>query len=75
MGDHSFGIQEGEIAVELPKQFDACVYFIGEIRTPSCPTAVCLEIAAQPYKQIFTQSTHCMQLMVEVDGLAAASIV
>ena len=42
MGDHAFGIREGEIAVELPKQFDACLYFIGEIRTPwldrdSCP--------------------------------------
>jgi tRNA-Thr(GGU) m(6)t(6)A37 methyltransferase TsaA len=42
MSDPAFGIREGEIAVELPKQFDACLYFIGDIRTPwtdreSCP--------------------------------------
>ena len=32
--DDAFGIREGEIAVELPKDFDASVYFIGRIRTP-----------------------------------------
>ena len=42
MSDPAFGIREGEIAVELPMQFDACLYFIGDIRTPwmdreSCP--------------------------------------
>jgi hypothetical protein len=37
--------------------------------------AVCLEIAAQPYKQIFIQSMQFMELMVEVDGPGAASIV
>jgi tRNA-Thr(GGU) m(6)t(6)A37 methyltransferase TsaA len=30
----SFGIREGEVAVELPAQPDAGVYFIGRIRTP-----------------------------------------
>jgi tRNA-Thr(GGU) m(6)t(6)A37 methyltransferase TsaA len=29
-----FGIREGERAVELPRQTDAGVYFIGRIRTP-----------------------------------------
>ncbi len=28
------GLREGEIAVELPEQFDASLYFIGRIRTP-----------------------------------------
>jgi tRNA-Thr(GGU) m(6)t(6)A37 methyltransferase TsaA len=28
------GIRDGEIAVELPSEFDAGVYFIGRIRTP-----------------------------------------
>jgi tRNA-Thr(GGU) m(6)t(6)A37 methyltransferase TsaA len=30
----SFDLREGEIAVELPKKFDAALYFIGQIRTP-----------------------------------------
>jgi tRNA-Thr(GGU) m(6)t(6)A37 methyltransferase TsaA len=34
MNDNSFGIRDGEIAVELPKDFDASLYFIGRIRTP-----------------------------------------
>jgi tRNA-Thr(GGU) m(6)t(6)A37 methyltransferase TsaA len=29
-----FGIREGEIAIELPKDYDASLYFIGRIRTP-----------------------------------------
>jgi len=29
-----YGIREGEVAVELPKAFDASLYFIGRIRTP-----------------------------------------
>ena len=42
MTENAFGIREGETAVELPKQFDASLYFIGDIRTPwadrkSCP--------------------------------------
>src|SRR5215475_7326271 len=28
------GVRPGEVAVELPKQFDAGLYFIGRIRTP-----------------------------------------
>ena len=33
MGD-DFGIREGEVAVALPDQFDAHLYFIGRVRTP-----------------------------------------
>ena len=29
-----YGIREGEVAIELPKAFDASHYFIGRIRTP-----------------------------------------
>jgi tRNA-Thr(GGU) m(6)t(6)A37 methyltransferase TsaA len=34
MADDPFGIREGEVAIDLPTQFDAGVYFIGRIRTP-----------------------------------------
>jgi tRNA-Thr(GGU) m(6)t(6)A37 methyltransferase TsaA len=34
MSETDFGIRQGEIAVELPAQFDAALYFIGRIRTP-----------------------------------------
>jgi tRNA-Thr(GGU) m(6)t(6)A37 methyltransferase TsaA len=34
MTDDPYGIRPGEIAVELPKDFDAGLYFIGRIRTP-----------------------------------------
>ncbi len=30
----NFGIRDGEKAVELPEKTDACLYFIGRIRTP-----------------------------------------
>jgi len=30
----SSGLREGEVAVELPAQFDASLYYIGRIRTP-----------------------------------------
>jgi tRNA-Thr(GGU) m(6)t(6)A37 methyltransferase TsaA len=34
MADDPFGIREGEVAIDLPGQFDAGVYFIGRIHTP-----------------------------------------
>lgn len=34
VNDNSFGIRDGEVAVELPATFDASLYFIGRIRTP-----------------------------------------
>ena len=33
-GDDFRKLREGEVAVELPPQFDAALYFIGRIRTP-----------------------------------------
>jgi tRNA-Thr(GGU) m(6)t(6)A37 methyltransferase TsaA len=32
--DDDYGLREGEIAAELPAQFDAALYYIGRIRTP-----------------------------------------
>ncbi len=32
--DDAYGLRDGEIAVELPPQGDASLYFIGRIRTP-----------------------------------------
>jgi tRNA-Thr(GGU) m(6)t(6)A37 methyltransferase TsaA len=34
MADDPFGIRDGEVAIDLPVQFDAGIYFIGRIRTP-----------------------------------------
>ena len=34
MSTDPFGIRPGEVAIELPEDFDAGVYFIGRIRTP-----------------------------------------
>jgi tRNA-Thr(GGU) m(6)t(6)A37 methyltransferase TsaA len=31
---NAFGIWEGEVAVDLPPQYDASLYYIGRIRTP-----------------------------------------
>ena len=42
MTDKDFGARDGEVAIELPENFDAGLYFIGHIRTPwknrkNCP--------------------------------------
>ena len=34
MTTKDFGVRDGEVAVELPAQFDAGLYYIGRIRTP-----------------------------------------
>ena len=34
MDENTFGIRDGEVAVELPAHYDASLYFIGRIRTP-----------------------------------------
>ena len=34
MANGEFGIRDGEVAVDLPDNFDAGLYFIGRIRTP-----------------------------------------
>jgi tRNA-Thr(GGU) m(6)t(6)A37 methyltransferase TsaA len=74
MGD-DFGIREGEVAVVLPDQFDAHLYFIGLVRTPwtrreQCPKnaresdAVCtLEIAPR-FAAALTGVETCTHLLV-----------
>ena len=41
MGDDRYGIRSGEVATELPGNFDAGLYFIGRIRTPWTSRAEC----------------------------------
>ena len=63
MTDDPFGVREGEVAVELPKDFNAGLYFIGRIHTPwvrrdQCPKnardsddacdALCTHLAITP---------------------------
>jgi tRNA-Thr(GGU) m(6)t(6)A37 methyltransferase TsaA len=74
MGD-DFGIREGEVAVALPEEFDARLYFIGRARTPwtrreQCPKnaresdAVCtLEIDPR-FAAALTGVETCTHLLV-----------
>jgi len=73
-GDRA-GIRPGEVAVELPGQFDAGLYFIGRIRTPwthrdDCPKnareseAVCtIEVEAR-WAAALTDIGTCSHLLV-----------
>ncbi len=74
MGD-DFGIRDGEVAVALPSEFDAHLYFIGRVRTPwtrreQCPKnaresdAVCtLEIDPR-FAAALTGVETCTHLLV-----------
>jgi tRNA-Thr(GGU) m(6)t(6)A37 methyltransferase TsaA len=75
MTDNEFGIREGEIAVELPAQFDASLYFIGRIRTPwkrrdDCPKnareseAICTLEVASRWAQALVGVETCSHLVV-----------
>jgi tRNA-Thr(GGU) m(6)t(6)A37 methyltransferase TsaA len=75
MNDNAFGIREGEIAVELPKDYDASLYFIGRIRTPwktrdQCPKnareseAVCTLELDPRWAQALTDVESCTHLVV-----------
>jgi len=75
MNDDEFGIRPGEIAVELPKTFDASLYFIGRIRTPwkrrkDCPKnaresqAVCTLELDPRWAQALTGVESCSHLVV-----------
>jgi len=75
MNDDEFGIRDGEIAVELPAQFDASLYFIGRIRTPwkrraECPKnpresdAVCTLDVDPRWAQALTGVETCSHLVV-----------
>ena len=75
MNDNAFGIREGEIAAELPKDYDASLYFIGRIRTPwktrdQCPKnareseAVCTLELDPRWAQALTDVASCSHLVV-----------
>jgi tRNA-Thr(GGU) m(6)t(6)A37 methyltransferase TsaA len=75
MDDDTFGIREGEVAVALPGQFDAGVYFIGRIRTPwtrreECPKnpresdAVCTIEIDRRYAAALAGVESCSHLLV-----------
>jgi tRNA-Thr(GGU) m(6)t(6)A37 methyltransferase TsaA len=75
MSENAFGIRDGEIAVELPKDFDAALYFIGRIRTPwktrdECPKnaresdAVCTIEVDPRWAAALTGVETCTHLVV-----------
>ena len=75
MDDDAFGIWEGEIAVELPRDYDAALYFIGRIRTPwtqrkDCPKnaresdAVCTIELDPRWQQALTDVASCSHLIL-----------
>ena len=75
MTTKDFGIRDGEVAVELPAKFDACLYFIGRIRTPwnhrkDCPKnaresdAVCTVEVDPRWAQASRTSRRCTHLVL-----------
>jgi tRNA-Thr(GGU) m(6)t(6)A37 methyltransferase TsaA len=69
------GIRDGEVAVELPEEFDAGVYFIGHIRTPwtrreDCPKnareseVVCTMEVDQRWAPALCDIESCSHLLV-----------
>jgi tRNA-Thr(GGU) m(6)t(6)A37 methyltransferase TsaA len=59
-----FGVRDGEVAAELPENFDAGLYFIGRIRTPWKQRKDCPKNARE-------SDAVCT---VELDGLWAAGL-
>jgi len=75
MDDNAFGIWDGEIAAELPQDYDAALYFIGRIRTPwvqrkDCPknaresNAVCTIEVDPRWQQALTDVASCSHLIL-----------
>jgi tRNA-Thr(GGU) m(6)t(6)A37 methyltransferase TsaA len=75
MNEDAFGIRPGEVATELPENFDAGVYFIGRIRTPwtrreDCPKnaresdAVCTIEVAERFAPGLADIETCSHLLV-----------
>lgn len=75
MADDQFGIRDGEVAITLPGQFDAGLYFIGRIRTPwtrreDCPKnsreseAVCTIEVDERYAAALKNVESCSHLLV-----------
>ena len=75
MNEDAFGIRPGEVATELPENFDAGLYFIGRIRTPwttreQCPKnaresdAVCTIEVADRFAPGLADVESCSHLLV-----------
>jgi tRNA-Thr(GGU) m(6)t(6)A37 methyltransferase TsaA len=75
MSEDAYAIRPGEVAVELPEDFDAGLYFIGSIRTPwptrdDCPKnaresdAVCTVEVDPRYAAGLTGVETCTHLLV-----------
>ena len=75
MADEEFGIRAGEVAIPLPEEADAGVYFVGRIRTPwtrrdECPKnaresdAVCTIEVDPPYATALKGVETCSHLLV-----------
>src|SRR5215475_6587293 len=75
MIEDAYAIRPGEVAVELPKDFDAGLYFIGRVRTPwptrdDCPKnaresdAVCTIEVDPRYAAALTGVESCSHLLV-----------
>ena len=67
MSKDPFGIREGEVAIDLPTQFDAGLYFIGRIRTPWTRREDCPKNANEARKS----GVECT---IEVDERYAAGL-
>jgi tRNA-Thr(GGU) m(6)t(6)A37 methyltransferase TsaA len=74
MVDDAYGLRPGEVAVELPEDFDAGLYFVGRIRTPwktrdDCPKnaresdAVCTIEVDPRYAAALTGIESCTHLL------------
>ena len=74
-GDDPYAKRDGEVAVELPKSFDAGLYFIGRIRTPwrtrdECPKnpresdAVCTIEVDQTFAAALKGVETCSHMLV-----------
>jgi tRNA-Thr(GGU) m(6)t(6)A37 methyltransferase TsaA len=70
-----FGMRDGEVAIELPENFDAGLYFIGRIRTPwkqrkDCPKnaresdAVCSVELDPCWQQGLKEAETCSHLVL-----------
>jgi tRNA-Thr(GGU) m(6)t(6)A37 methyltransferase TsaA len=70
-----FGVREGEVAVDLPADFDAGIYFIGRIRTPwkerkDCPKnaresdAVCTVELDEKWVPALKEAETCTHLVL-----------
>jgi tRNA-Thr(GGU) m(6)t(6)A37 methyltransferase TsaA len=75
MAEDAHAIRDGEVAVELPKTFDAGLYFVGRIRTPwrirdECPKnpresdAVCTIEVDQTFAAALTGVETCSHMLV-----------